>query len=82
MPDIPIAGLNTLTRFWKVAKNLVENYNVGITGWVLGTLDPHQVPRQDVNPQACTLGWTRRTLHCKKGNDRQTTILGAPLHST
>ena len=52
------------------------------TGW-LGTLDPHQVSCQDVNPEACTLGWTcPRTLHCKKGNDRQTTILGAPLHST
>ena len=30
VPDVPMVGLNSLARLWKVARNLVENYNVGI----------------------------------------------------
>ena len=56
VPAAPLVSLNLLARLKEVPQNLVENFNVGeLTGRV-GTLDPHQVPCEDVDAQLVAEG--------------------------
>ncbi len=64
---VALVGLYPLTRLEEITQNLVENINVGILTGRVGTLDPHQDPRQDVDAQLVAQGGLPRILVGTKG---------------
>ncbi len=64
---VALVGLYPLARLEEIMQNLLENFNVGILTSRVGTLDPHQVPRQDVDAQLIAQGGLPRILVGTKG---------------
>jgi hypothetical protein len=56
MLALVLVGLDPLAQLKKVHEDFVENFNVGIVTGMVGTLDPHQVPRGDVEAQLVAQG--------------------------
>jgi hypothetical protein len=60
--NIAIVGLDMLACLVEVPKELVEDLDVGeLSGWI-GTLDQHQVPTQNANPNLVPEGRLARVL--------------------
>jgi hypothetical protein len=49
VPAVAIVGLGSFVGLEKMAKDLVKTLDVGVRTGRVRTLDPHQVPRQNVN---------------------------------
>ena len=48
--DVAVVGLDALARVEEVPKDLVEDLDVRLCPSGVRTLDPHQVPAQNANP--------------------------------
>jgi hypothetical protein len=64
---VPLVVLDPLARLEEITQNLVENFNVGILTGRIRTLDPYQVPRENVDPQLLAQGGIPRVLVGCKG---------------
>jgi hypothetical protein len=64
---VALIGLYPLARLKEITQNLVENFNVSILTGKVGTLDPHQVPCQDVDAQLVVQGGHPHVLVGTKG---------------
>jgi hypothetical protein len=64
---VALVGLNWLARIKEAHEDFVENLNVYIHTGRVRTLDPHQVPRADVNTQLVAQGGLPRVHVGHKG---------------
>ncbi len=50
-PDVAVVGLDTLSWLEAVCKNAVKKFNVGVLTRGVGSRDPNQIPRENINPE-------------------------------
>ncbi len=63
---VALVGIDPLARLKEVPQNLVENFNVGILTSRVWSLNPNQVPREDVDAQLVVKGgFPRVFVGCK-----------------
>ncbi len=62
-----LVGLDPLARLNEVTQNLVKDFNVSILTCRVWTLDPNQVPREDVDAQLVAKGGLPRVFVGHKG---------------
>jgi hypothetical protein len=64
---VALVGLYLLAQLKEVTQNFVKNFNVGILTGRVWTLDPYQVPREDVHTQLVVQGRLPRIFVGREG---------------
>ena len=62
MAAVALIGLDKLAWFKEVCEDFDENFNFSILTGRAGTLDPHQVPCQNINARLVAQGGLPRVL--------------------